>query len=182
MEKVNDRLIMILLSRANLEPREKEVYAYGLRAFEMFFLVFVSWIVLGLVLGEVVFTLCFFLTFAPIRIISGGLHVNNRIGCFLLSNLVFVGMLLANHHVDLSYFAVKLLFLTMSFLIVEWRCFYEDRKENGKNQKMIKMMIFAILSVLVYFLKEQQSPDVSNGILFGWVLAALSILLLRKSY
>ena len=73
-----------------------EIYAYGLEVFLATALQLVTFLTLGLILGQALTTVAFLIGFIPLRSVAGGYHAQTHLRCFLgfaLIYTLFLGML-----------------------------------------------------------------------------------------
>lgn len=88
--KLSDNLSDTLIENGIIETEEKQVYAYGLRALSMWAMGTAALFIIGIALGEWVFSIMYFLVFTILRAFYAGIHLKSRAGCLFASTILFL--------------------------------------------------------------------------------------------
>ena len=120
MRCLANRITRFIVSNSYVDEKEFEIYEYGFQiGIEACICVGVTFVE-ALLLGMVVEWMLFFVVFIPLRSYAGGLHMNSFGGCFILSNIVFLNVLLISRQLsvesDVLFWGTVLLLLCIYFL------------------------------------------------------------------
>lgn len=89
-QKITDRLC----SQDIIEDADKELYAYGFNMLLTVSLNIISTIIIGLLFGMVFESIAFLVAYIPLRSYAGGYHARTPLGCYIISLLLIVLILL----------------------------------------------------------------------------------------
>lgn len=102
MKQVANRITRFIIKYGAVEDKHFELYEYGfLIGIEAGICVVVT-MTEAILLGMVIEWFFFFLTFIPLRSYAGGLHLKSFLSCFILSNMVFLLVLVVSRKLFLE--------------------------------------------------------------------------------
>ena len=96
VERISEVIISAMIDRHAVDPAERDIYEYGLQIILSGVISFASAMAVGVLFGRPLPMLIFLISFASIRMYSGGYHARSYLICFLelmaLSSMVMVMM------------------------------------------------------------------------------------------
>lgn len=92
---ISQKCVEYLIKRGRAKEERKAVYIYGCELLFSTSFSVLSIIILGLIFGKAMEALTFILFFMPIRTVAGGYHAKTYRACFLITNLIAVGCVMA---------------------------------------------------------------------------------------
>lgn len=161
-----------------IESNEREIYIYGCEALFSALSNFIIVILCGLIMGELVNTLIFFLVFLMMRKYCGGYHARTHLKCNLIfiSNVFIVLLLIKN--ILLINTAFLIASIIISNVLIFWLAPVENENkplEKYEFEKYRKIAIifssfFTVIAVLLLFFYKTVSIII--------ILALLSVSLM----
>ena len=85
MDALSLFIVNILKENYQIPENECEIYAYLFSYIMEGILLDVSLLIIGIISGNIINTICYLLTTLPLRHFSGGFHANTKLGCSILS-------------------------------------------------------------------------------------------------
>lgn len=157
IDKMVQGLVRELETYNVINKEDKEIYLYGVEVFLNNILLMSSVIIVGVLVGQLKYTLLFVLCFPLIRSFTGGYHATKKWKCFVITHTIHLGIVFMWEWLksSMSYY-ILLMFLFFSIAMV----FCIDPIENKNNPKSIDtlykhryygrwlMCILAIISLL----------------------------------
>ena len=139
---------------------------------------FILLIISGLLLNILPQLLLTTLSFVPLRLFSGGLHLNNYTKCLYFSLLTFIVFGLLAKYIILNQFITMLIFIFVFILILIYAPIeHPNRPLTEKEKRKFKLIALFILDVLfafnIYFYNVSNNFTISNSITYGILLAGL---------
>ena len=135
---------------------------------------FILLIISGLLLNILPQLLLTTLSFVPLRLFSGGLHLNNYTKCLYFSLLTFIVFGLLAKYIILNQFITMLIFIFVFILILIYAP-VEHPNRPLKEKEKIRFKIIALLVLTVLYLTTSLTNNIiiTNSITFGILLAGL---------
>lgn len=163
MRKITKRLTRYAIQKGIVDKSDMDVYEYGFTiTIEVgLFVLFVLFI--SIYLNMIIEGILFFIIFAPLRSYAGGLHLDKFHFCFILSCLIFLGILMLVRYI---YIPIILSFIIFFILEVSVYILYPVENINrevddGENQyfkkKLKKFLVLdLIIAVMCIALKNDR--------------------------
>lgn len=104
LQKLSNIIVEFLINRKNIEEKDKEIYLYGAMLFLSTLAGILSIILISILFFDLATVLIFFVFFTPLRVHSGGYHCKKYMTCFIVSNIIFVLIVLFSKFV-FNYFS-----------------------------------------------------------------------------
>ena len=186
MEKIADIIVQNIMEILHVEHEQKEILKFGIQIFmEMGINLIVS-IGIMLILHKVPEGIFFYLVFIPVRIYSGGYHSNTYLGCFLLSTITFIFVLVTcqKWHLPRGYSIWCIVVLTS--LIWKIRpVINESRPVSTEEYKSFvsKLKVVLIVIVMVAVVLEINHNNIYLNIMIsGLLLTAITLIMGKVKY
>lgn len=186
MEKIADIIVQNIMEIRHVEHEQKEILKFGIQIFmEMGINLIVS-IGIMLILHKVPEGIFFYLVFIPVRIYSGGYHSNTYLGCFLLSTITFIFVLVTcqKWHLPRGYSIWCIVVLTS--LIWKIRpVINESRPVSTEEYKSFvsKLKVVLIVIVMVAVVLEINHNNIYLNIMIsGLLLTAITLIMGKEKY
>ena len=183
MEKIADIIVQNIMEIRHVEHEQKEILKFGIQIFmEMGINLIVS-IGIMLILHKVPEGIFFYLVFIPVRIYSGGYHSNTYLGCFLLSTITFIFVLVTcqKWHLPRGYSIWCIVVLTS--LIWKIRpVINESRPVSTEEYKSFvsKLKVVLIVIVMVAVVLEINHNNIYLNIMISGLLLTTITLIMGK--
>lgn len=176
-----EKSILFIREYALLKPEEEEIYQYGIKNGSFFL---IGWLIylMGAKILECFWSgLLFLMIFYILRIYMGGVHLNTRKQCFVVSTIIITSCFIAirNEWIDILYYEI----LGSISLFYMWK----DRKEfnsqkifNFKEKKHFRCMSKKIMLGnvgIIFIFKQMRYIELERAILSAWILVAILLLL-----
>ena len=186
MVKIADIIVQNIMEIRHVEHEQKEILKFGIQIFmEMGINLIVS-IGIMLILHKVPEGIFFYLVFIPVRIYSGGYHSNTYLGCFLLSTITFIFVLVTcqKWHLPRGYSIWCIVVLTS--LIWKIRpVINESRPVSTEEYKSFvsKLKVVLIVIVMVAVVLEINHNNIYLNIMIsGLLLTAITLIMGKEKY
>ncbi|NMB30547.1 MAG: accessory gene regulator B family protein [Clostridiales bacterium] len=101
MEKVVEGIVSILHKNSIVNDENIDVVRYGIEIVLLKILFFLTILFIGIITNNVVNILIFMLFYKPLRTYAGGYHAKTRIGCYIVSVLMLLLMLISVRFVSM---------------------------------------------------------------------------------
>jgi len=151
-----------------------QVYYYGFQIIIGGINKFLLLIIPGLLLNILPQLLITTLSFASLRIWTGGLHYDSYTKCTYISLLSFTIMALLVKYVILNQFITMLIFLSVLFLILIYAPIeHPNRPIKEKDKIKFKIIALFMLSILTIIHSFTNNIMVNNSIIYGILLTCL---------
>lgn len=95
MDKVVEGIVSILHKNSIVNDENIDVVRYGIEIVLLKILFFLTILFIGIITNSVVNILIFMLFYKPLRTYAGGYHAKTRIGCYIVSVLMLLLMLIS---------------------------------------------------------------------------------------
>lgn len=162
MEKVIDEILEHVEHLYGLSESQKEIAKYGIQGvFEIGSNLIISVLILWqmhMVLEGIVF----FLVFIPVRMFSGGYHMESYIGCFIFSIITLIGVLKGAEMISLNRAVLYAAIILMAVVILRLAPVIHpnrpvSQRERQRIRKRLKLSLLIILFVAGVFLILQKN-------------------------
>ena len=135
---------------------------------------FILLIISGLLLNILPQLLLTTLSFVPLRLFSGGLHLNNYTKCLYFSLLTFIVFGLLSKYIILNQFITMLIFIFVFILILIYAPVEHPNRPLNNNEKIrFKYIALLILTGLYLTTSLTNNIIITNSITYGILLAGL---------
>jgi len=167
-------LFQDLHQQSKLKPYKlKYVYYYGLQIIIGGINKFLLLIIPGLLLNLLLTTI----SFASLRIWTGGLHLDSYTKCTYISLLSFTLIALLAKYIILNQFITMLIFLSIYLLILIYAPIEHKNKPIKENKKLrFKIIALFVLTILVIINMFTYNIIISNSIVYGILLVGIIML------
>ena len=154
-----------------------QVYYYGFQIIIGGINKFILLIIPGLLLNILPQLLLTTISFALLRIWTGGLHYDSYTKCSYISLLSFTLTALLSKYIILNQFIAMLIFLSVLFLILIYAPIEHKNKPIKENKKLrFKIIALFVLSILVIINMFTNNIIISNSIVYGILLVGIIML------
>ena len=151
-----------------------QVYYYGFQIIIGGINKFLILIIPGLLLNILPQLLLTTISFASLRIWTGGLHLDSYTKCTYISLLSFTITALLSKYIILNQFISMLIFLSVLFLILIYAPIEHKNKPIKENKKLrFKIIALFVLSTLTIINMFTNNTIISNSIIYGVLLVGL---------
>jgi len=151
-----------------------QVYYYGFQIIIGGINKFILLIIPGLLLNIIPQLLITTLSFASLRIWTGGLHLDSYSKCFYISLLSFTLTALLSKYIYINQFISMLIFLSVLFLILIYAPIEHKNKPIKENKKIrFKIIALFVLSTLTIIYMFTNNTVISNSIVYGILLVGV---------
>ena len=121
----------ILVRNGDIDLEERNIYEYGIEVILTWGIEFLVVILLSLCVGNCLNTICYFISFIPIRLYGGGYHADNRIRCFSILIAVYIVFSLIMRYIPLENYMWWLVVLSMFSVVPIY--LWAPLKNKNKN-------------------------------------------------
>ena len=154
-----------------------QVYYYGFQIIIGGINKFLLLIIPGLLLNILPQLLLTTISFASLRVWTGGLHLDSYTKCSYISLLSFTLMALLAKYIILNQFITMLIFLSVLFLILIYAPIEHKNKPIKENKKIrFKIIALFVLTILVIINMFTYNIIISNSIVYGILLVGIIML------
>lgn len=98
MDRIIQRIVEGFVNKGIVDCEEKSIYEFGLRQGFVIIINFVTMFTIGLVFGELLNVLVFAISYLVLRPYAGGYHAETEVGCYVLSNLLILAVILISRN------------------------------------------------------------------------------------
>lgn len=99
MRQLAGILTEMLVKEQVIDKQDKEIYAYGLQLLLTSGLTSIVILIIGWWTHQLLGTISFLIALVSLRHYTGGYHASSYLKCFVLSNGIYLGMLLSKHFI-----------------------------------------------------------------------------------
>lgn len=180
MERMITKITNLLINH-NIRMKDKELFMYGLKGLLNYGLiaciVFACSVGLNSILPSLAFVLCFVL----IRTFSGGIHLNNRISCFICSIIFLVSIPLLivnlniNHLVLLSCCVISIIWIYI-LAPIDHPNYLLSIHEKNVFKKKTKTVLLLISSILIIFILTKMNIKIVQAMEVGLISNFISMI------
>lgn len=93
MTDLSTKLVDLIAENGTIDPKDKELYSYGLHQGLIIISNMITTIIIGAVLGVIWESIFFMMAYIPLRTFAGGYHSKTQMRCYLFS-IVFTSVTL----------------------------------------------------------------------------------------
>lgn len=157
-QKLSDAMAEKFIAEGVIQEEDKAIYAYGWRALGMWCFCTLTMFLIGIIMGEFLFTMIYFISFSVLRAYYEGYHADSRIVCFFSSMLLFIGCVLAGkylipdaNHLLLGMILVFLCVCMNIRKVAEFRSAYQEGTAESYEKSKLLVGIIVMLLMLMFF-------------------------------
>ena len=153
------KLALLIINKGGFSLEKKNTFIYSIELLISFMCSTASIIIISSIYGSIIYSLIFMLVFAGIRFFSGGYHAKTYFRCFILTNTVFVVVLIVSHFEKNHGSTLGLLIFTwISMLIIAFLSPIQNRNHplsrkrrtlNGVVSKLYAIIILVLIHLMV---------------------------------
>ena len=161
LQYISEKMVEKAICNDVISSDDKELYTF---AYQTLLSRVVSWgtfLVLGLLFGCLLGTICFMIMFIPLRIFSGGYHEKSYGQCYFTSVVMFLIYIFLYSYLS-NYFSNILIatLITFSLILVYFLSPMEDEnkpleldevKKYRKYSRLIAVLEYIVVNVLMFF-------------------------------
>lgn len=165
LSKISRKCTNYLITKGKVIESRRAIYDYG---FELLFSTtscILSILFISFLFGYLTQVIVFLMYFIPIRITGGGYHAKSYKKCFLLTNILAVGSVLASKfilHVDSIYIKATLVGGLVWAICYMWRVspiipvqYQNKTKYKERNRRYThKVLLFEIIVLVVAYMAD----------------------------
>lgn len=183
VEKICDKLMdRVKAKMPEVDEERAEVIRYGFELIIGEVPKLLLMLILAIVLGKVKYFCISILIVGLYRMFSGGVHLKTHIGCFLMTNFMYLGNVYISElfvfsNVYIKYISIAIIYIFSIIMI----CLYAPadtdtvpilRKKDRKNKKIISLIIVSIILTIAIFIDNRV---ISNMCILGVFLQTITI-------
>lgn len=191
LKRLSVKLTSAMISSGTVKEEDREVYQYSIEVVAAVLINILSSVVLFSVFGMLIECLLFFAIFFPLRTYSGGHHMASHLGCYLLSMLIMLLVIICIRIIpEGTYFASSVLLVAFSSMTIILFSPIEDRNRpideierpiyRRKSLKVLAVELLAFLLLLI--LSMERAAFIVSIALAVTALSMLFALLNRTIY
>lgn len=159
LNKISNLVVNVLINKKSIEEKERPIYLYGAMLLLSTLAGLLSIIVISLIFFDFVTVLFFLIFFIPLRVHAGGYHCKKYSSCFIVSNILFIAVvLLAKISYNSYFFSVygAVLVSGVTLIMVIWlapvtnannRLSLKKKKDNRKKSIFYATIYFSIILI-----------------------------------
>ena len=173
-----------LLAHNTIGEELFDIYVYG---FELLFSSLMSTsiiFVVGMLLGRIIETIVFLITFVLLRSFTGGYHANSYLLCALVTSLSYGFVLLLSELIKVSINAYIILALVgLVVLLIFAPKEHPNKKLTTEKKikfKIISIIIFALIMIVGIYIKINSNNGVAKDVIFFALLADFLLLFIKN--
>lgn len=179
LNRIIQSSLKLLISENEISEEDADIYYFGLECTILKILHYISYIIIGIILNEVISLIISACVFMPLRSHAGGYHAKTRTGCYIFS-CVMVGILCVINMLSIDYKIIVAL-LTLANIIIlilsplenENNILSSEERKMHKIKSYIILIIYNILIMLLLVWGRPVAQYLANGI----ILVAFMLLL-----
>ena len=183
IDKIADKIMArARLKMPEIDDERAELIRYGLELMIGEIPKFVLMLVISLLLGKIKYFLISIAIICPYRISSGGVHLKTHIGCFTMTNLVYLGNVYISEYVTFSdmhiKYAVSIFIYLFAIIMILLNAPADTenvpilRKKVRKSKKITSIILVSIYIIISVVYDKQ---IISNLFLFGVFIQTITI-------
>lgn len=164
-----------------IEKRQEDVIVYGLDLLFSSVLEMVGLLLMGIILGKGIYTICLLLTFIPLQSFGGGFHCQTHLRCFItmITGYLFAVYVLIELPVVILWGGAVLNIVSfLKFAPVENVKAPFSNKFKLKMRRYVLTVYFIILTVAVIVSREQL--ELAKSFLSAVILSGVSIMCVQR--
>lgn len=110
-EKASETVTRKLQENNTINEEQYEICRYGIQQGFTIILNVVTTLIIGMIMGELLYAVVFTILYIPLRSNAGGYHAKTAIRCYLYSILLMIAVLLAIKHITIPSFICIIIFV-----------------------------------------------------------------------
>ncbi len=163
LNKISNLIVNVLINKKSIEEKDRPIYLYGTMLLLSTLAGILSIIIISLIFFDFITVLVFFIFFIPLRVHAGGYHCKNYSSCFIVSNILFIAVVLLAKISYNSYFfsvygAILISGVTLFMVVLlapvtnaNNRLSPKKKKANRKKSILYATVYFLILLIFNWF-------------------------------
>lgn len=183
VDKICDKLMLRVRAKMpEVDEERAEVIRYGFElAIGELPKIFLMYI-LAIVLGKIKYFIISNIIIGLYRIFSGGVHLKTHVGCFIMTNFMYLGNvyiseLIVFQSLFCKYVIISLVYLFSIVMVLLYAPADTDsvpvlRKKDRKYRKVMSIIIVTIIMIISIFINDRV---ISNMCIVGIFLQTISI-------
>lgn len=184
MNRIYEKISAILIKNHAINENDKELYEYAIKLTVHGIINIMVIVIVGIFFGMLKQSLCLFITLFVLRKITGGLHFEKYLYCFICSLFLIIVSLQTIKFLEKSEFDFEFFCITNLSIIFIWILSPADnqnKKLSLKEKRIYKYYAIAIslsFQIIVYaFICNQNALSYSFGI--GIVIISIFLILAK---
>ena len=174
-----------LNNNINFSDEEKDICIYGFELLLSNLSTMFIMLIISIIFGNILYVLSFICVFFVPRLFCGGLHANSHLKCSIMTNTIFISIILSKLFVYMNLESAIVILSTLSLIPIIALCpvvnvNHPISKKTYKKNKKISIAISIInISVIIISFSVANFTEIVifSGVSFIWV----SILILIES-
>lgn len=147
MKSLSFEIAQFLEMHNIIQENEIDKCRYGLDILISSLLEIISIVILSFFIKNFIQTIFFFISFIPLRIFAGGYHANTKIGCYIISIIVYMIFSRCLNIIPLSQY--KLICFISCFYSLILVCFFSPIIHSNKNVNNAEIKKFRKISIII---------------------------------
>jgi len=157
MEAVAKKIVMGLTKNTDRSEIQIMKMQLGVEVFLHDFLMISSILIVAFIFGMFRDACIMFIAFGIFRVLAGGIHVDNSLGCLLSTGVVIIGGVKITEIVKFDRWILILLYIVLIILTALWAPRGTENNpfsvEDSKKMKRYSIILVAVYAVISYFSK-----------------------------
>lgn len=181
LEAVAKRITDWLVKGGSITEEDREVYEFGLDNLLSTLTNFIIIMCIGLLLGIIVESVIFYMTYLLLRIYAGGYHADKPLTCFFISIIILIPFLLAIRsqqmwnvqEVSFLVLIVSVIVLVLITPVGNKNKMLDDLEKVVYRRRLLRNLAIASVAMVILFVLSlhQYSAAVLCGILLSMFIA-----------
>ena len=167
LNKISNIIVNVLINKKSIEEKDRPIYLYGTMLLLSTLAGLLSIIIISLIFFDFFTVLVFFIFFIPLRVHAGGYHCKKYSSCFIVSNILFIAVVLLAKISYINYFfsvygAILISGVTLFMVVLlapvtnaNNRLSPKKKKSNRKKSIIYATIYFSIILIFKWFDFEQ---------------------------
>ncbi len=117
--KLSERIIDNYQKKDLISNEERIIYVYGVKQIISLIINIISFLMCGIVFGEILGAMVFALSFMMIRTYAGGYHASTPVRCYIVTMITTIGAILVMKYIAIPQaLGIALLFISSVIIVV----------------------------------------------------------------
>lgn len=185
MKNCIKKAIITWLFKEDLEDEAYDIYSYGIYQIVSYVINFFTILLIGIAFRRLLEVIILVVFFMAVRPYAGGYHASSAIKCYILTNIMIIGALLAIKYIQINnIFMICLLALNSIVIFVLAPVDTANKRLDEieyivYRSKTVKILGVEIIIAIIMMIIQYQT--VVKGIIFAQMILSLALVIGRIS-
>jgi accessory gene regulator B len=185
MERISKKLTNWLIAKNVITTEQEEVYEYGVFQMLTNMLDTISMLVVAVFFQKILAVCCYILCFSMLRKYAGGYHAKSVMGCYIMTVGSTFLMLTVISFYRMPMAVIIAVWLISGIIVLLFAPVQNRNKKLDEVEHLVyrrrTIIIWILVSAFMWGLYSLKFVEGTEGILFGNILIAISMLIELKS-